>query len=300
MNSIKQLATWIKEANRVTVLSGAGISTRSGIPDFRSSSGIWTKDESRTKVMSVSYFHQHQEKFWQFYKEIFGIKLASQYQPNFGHQFLTQLEKEGKHIDIFTQNVDGLHQVAGSKRVFEVHGSLKSATCPKCGETYDLSHVMASEVPRCHHQVKREKTCNNYIPIQHHPANYIDCSNCGTRHDLHGEVKEAIRCKGKKKTDFTCTQVLKPDVVLFGDMIHHFEDARKSLKQADLFLVLGTSLEVYPINELPLLASNGHTKTAIITKEPTELDNWFDIVIHEDICDLFTQISLMNEEEVSF
>lgn len=291
MDEIEQLARWIKESNKITVLSGAGISTESGIPDFRSSTGVWTSQASRQRVMSLHYFNNHREKFWEAYKDIFQIKLSKDLKPNFGHQFLADLEKRGKDVRIYTQNVDGLHQLSGSSRVYEVHGSMRMAYCTSCGEEYDLDFIRANHVPRCKHDVVKVNVCNTYIPIANHPFNFVDCPTCKTRHDISEVTKDGIRCKGIHKRIKPCRQILKPDVVLFGDGVRYYQEARLAAKEADLFIVLGSSLQVGPINEVPLAVSMWKTKTVIINRESTFLDNCFELVIRESICDVFRRVT---------
>ncbi|WP_328700178.1 Sir2 family NAD-dependent protein deacetylase [Bacillus sp. SB49] len=115
---IEEVRKVLDEAERVVVLTGAGVSTASGIPDFRSSQGLWTEDHSREYYMSADYFHQNPQDFWNKYKEIFRLKLLQDYEPNDVHHFLKQLEA-GRRVSIITQNVDGLHERAGSTDVLE-------------------------------------------------------------------------------------------------------------------------------------------------------------------------------------
>lgn len=301
MDSIVALAETIKKANKITVLSGAGCSTESGIPDFRSSTGLWTLESyglSRQQLMHVSYFNRHPDKFWVAYKDIFDLKLTNTFEPNRGHSFLSFLESDlGKEVNIFTQNVDGLHQKAGSKNVFEVHGSMRVASCISCGTQYDLDYVNLHEVPHCNSSNHKKNVCNRYIPIKDHPANYIDCEDCNTRHWLHEESGDSIRCKGFKERTIECRSVLSPDVVLFGESIRYYNEAKKSLLQSDLFLVLGTSLEVGPINEIPLFIPKGRCKSAIINLATTELDSYFDMVFRSSIGDTLEAVKeLLNNK----
>lgn len=291
MDQIEKLAEWIKDSKKITVLSGAGISTESGIPDFRSATGVWSGQGVRQRVMSLRYFNNHREKFWGAYKDIFQIKLSKGLKPNFGHQFLANLEQGGKDIRIYTQNVDGLHQASGSRRVYEVHGSMRMAFCTSCGEEYDLDFIRANHVPRCKHDVEKNNVCNTYIPIANHPFNYVDCEGCNTRHEIRDVTKDGIRCKGIKKRVKPCRQILKPDVVLFGDGIRYYQEARLSAKESDLFIVLGSSLQVGPINEVPLAVSMWKTKTVIINQEETLLDNCFELVIRDSIGDVFRRVA---------
>lgn len=246
MNELYILSSRLKEAQTVTVLTGAGVSTESGIPDFRSSNGVWTKDIERTNVISKSYFEYRPKDFWKYYKDIFQIKLMGDYLPNRTHTILKELEEAGKDIRIFTQNIDGLHQKAGSSKVYEMHGSINMATCPKCKNKYDLKHILLEEVPRC------------------------------------------TKVNGKGRI---CNFILKPDVVLFGDTVKYYQECLESIYESEVFLVMGTSLEVYPVNQLPKYVS-GATKIhkVIVNKEKTEMDHYFQVKIHENLNHIWMQI----------
>lgn len=231
---IQQIKSLINNSDNIAVLTGAGVSTASGIPDFRSSEGLWTEDKSREELMSADYFYENPERFWQFYKSIFRLKLLQNYGPNQVHYYLKSLEKEGREVNIITQNVDGLHAEAGNENVTEYHGTLKTATCPDCHTTYSFEKVLAEDVPVC-----------------------------------------------------ACGAVLKPDVVLFGDMIHSHEKAETMVKRADMLLVLGTSLSVMPFNMLPLAATG---PKVLINNHPTSMDYMFDYHIHDDLSRVIEQL----------
>ncbi|MBM7553009.1 NAD-dependent protein deacylase [Thalassobacillus pellis] len=234
MESIEQIARAVLKADSIAVLTGAGVSTASGIPDFRSSEGLWTEDHSREYYMSSNYFYHDPEDFWKKYKAIFRLKLLKNYQPNAVHSFFRELEDKGKDMAVITQNVDGLHTLAGSSRVLEYHGTLNTATCTSCGNSYDLDYVMGHEIPHC---------------------------------SKHG-----------------CGGILKPDVVLFGDMISAHDEAEAIIDRADLLLVMGTSLFVTPFNLLPEYACyQKGVESVLINGEPTVKDYLFDHVIHDDL-----------------
>ncbi|WP_138420324.1 NAD-dependent protein deacylase [Aquibacillus sediminis] len=233
MEQLRELTQKIKQANNIVVLTGAGVSTASGIPDFRSTKGIWSQDHSREYYMSREYFFTNPEDFWVKYKDIFQIKLLKDYQPNRVHYFLKELENEGKKLSIVTQNVDGLHREAGSSRVIEYHGNLNTAICPSCGTVYDLDYVMKEAVPYCNQ------------------------SGCG--------------------------DVLKPNIVLFGDPITKHTEAEAVIDSSQMLLVLGTSLTVTPFSLLPNYASHLKMPMVIINREPTAADGLFDYVIHADL-----------------
>lgn len=233
MRDIIKLKSIITQSKNITVISGAGISTESGIPDFRSNSKLYDGLNLET-VLSESYFNRHPKKFWKHYKEIFQMDMMNEWKPNYGHMYLADLEYQGKEITIITQNVDGLHQAAGSKTVYEIHGNLKNASCVKC---------------------KREYLLN--------------------------EIKDAIpRCE---KDDF----ILKPNIVLYGGMTRFKSESVEASYNADLLLILGTSLKVSPANLLPINSVKSGITTVIINKEPTDMDSMFDLVIHDSIGGVF-------------
>jgi len=239
MTKYEELAKIIKEAKVITILSGAGLSTESGIPDFRSSQGVYTQFDNVEYLISETYFRNQPEKFWQSFKEIFKVKLADNYQPNIGHTFLVELENMGKQVHVLTQNVDGLHKKAGSKHVYELHGTIHTATCPKCRKKYDLTAINQEEIPRCSED----------------------------------------------------QQILKPDVVLFGGAVQYIEEAFDLAAEADVFMVLGSSLTVYPVSAIP--ESLQHVKRVakvIINKDKTYADSFCDFVFHEPIGEVVRQM----------
>ena len=229
--ALDTLAGWLAEARHIAVLTGAGMSTESGIPDFRSYQGRYTQHASLAEVLSIDYFQHNPTNFWQAFKEIFELKLVGNKQPNAGHRFLAWLETQGKTVSVLTQNIDGLHQRAGSREVVEVHGTLQRAVCPACGRMHDLAHVLASPLPCC----------------------------------------------------LSCCTPLKPDVVLYGEAVSQFEAALLKVLDADVLLVLGSSLEVGPINLLPLEAHQHGIDCALINLDPTRLDRCFDLVFRAPI-----------------
>lgn len=235
---LETAAKMIAGASSIAVLTGAGVSTASGIPDFRSTTGLWTADEAREYYISNHYFHKDPVDFWKKYKDIFRVKLLKDYGPNHVHRYLRDLEVNGKQIAVITQNVDGLHTLAGNEHVIEYHGTLNSATCPNCGRSYDLPYLLAAETPVCE----------------------------------------------------SCEHVLKPDVVLFGDPITEHDRAERAIQQSELVLVLGTSLLVSPFNMLPEYASSLGKPSILINREPTVMDELFDIVIHDDLSEIVQQL----------
>ncbi|PRS70889.1 NAD-dependent protein deacylase [Bacillus sp. NMTD17] len=160
---VAALSEKLTQASHIMVLSGAGMSTESGIPDFRSTGGLWTEDTARMEAMSRSYFLSHPQQFWPKFKELFQMKMSGEYKPNSGHTFLASLEKQGKHVDIFTQNIDGLHKKAGSQHVYELHGSIQTATCPSCHAIYELPYLLQEEVPVCLKVSSDGRTCGRVL-----------------------------------------------------------------------------------------------------------------------------------------
>ncbi|SFJ89827.1 NAD-dependent protein deacetylase, SIR2 family [Halobacillus dabanensis] len=233
------IALHLRSSENIVVLTGAGVSTASGIPDFRSSEGLWTEDHSREYYMSSDYFFHDPEDFWKKYKAIFRMKLLKNYRPNTVHRFIQELESEDRKVSVITQNVDGLHTLAGSSKVLEYHGTLNRSSCPTCGRSYSLDDVMAVPVPVCR----------------------------------------------------DCGDILKPDVLLFGDLITAHDEAEEIIENADLLVVMGTSLFVTPFNLLPYLAfEQDHTTSMIINNEPTDKDHLFDYVLHEDLSEAVRKI----------
>lgn len=229
-------ADLIRQAKQTVILSGAGISTPSNIPDFRSTeSGLWSKDEP-LEVASLSTFRTQPEKFFAWFRP-----LASQIfyaEPNPAHIALAQLEKKGFLKSIITQNVDMLHQKAGSKTVIEMHGTMQTLTCTQC-----------------YHQVN----------AQPYLAPFVET----------GEIPRCPKCK----------QILKPDVILFGEQLPQaaWMQAQKQARQADLMLVAGSSLEVLPVAGLPMQTLDRGGHLIMINNMPTYLDVRADIIFSEDL-----------------
>ncbi|AUH53135.1 NAD-dependent protein deacylase [Chromobacterium sp. ATCC 53434] len=239
MTPVQQLQQWIDGAHRIAVLTGAGMSTESGIPDFRSADGMWAQNMTLTEVVSIDYFRRAPSAFWQAFSDIFRIKLAGGYQPNDGHRFLAALETAGKEVTILTQNIDGLHGRAGNRRVLELHGTLMSASCPDCRMPHPLDYVQRHEVPACRR----------------------------------------------------CRAVLKPDVVLYGEAVPLIDVAFEAALNAELLLVMGSSLEVSPVNLIPVEAARAGIPCVLINYTPTRFDTLFDLCIHAGIGDTCRELS---------
>ncbi|MBX5436675.1 MAG: NAD-dependent protein deacylase [Alicyclobacillaceae bacterium] len=155
---VENLRAWLASSERIAVLTGAGISTESGIPDFRSEHGVW-QDEDLLAAMTDRHLREAPDDFWPKYKRTFLRPEYVAAQPNDGHGAIAQLERRGKDVTVITQNVDGLHQLAGSTRVLEVHGSARFARCPRCRSEYGLDHLLAHDIPRCTREDAKGAVC---------------------------------------------------------------------------------------------------------------------------------------------
>jgi NAD-dependent deacetylase len=217
--SVATLAGLLRERQPCVVLTGAGISTESGIPDFRSDTGIWA-DVDPLEVASIRAFRRDPERVWSFYRQ--RIQMLLEAEPNAGHHALAELERRGLVAAVVTQNIDTLHTRAGSREVVEVHGSIRSAVCLVCLWTEPVDAVLAQ--------------------LEGRPAPV--CPQCG--------------------------EILKPGVTLFGELLPGvaIERATALARSAALMLVVGSSLEVWPVAGLPLEAR----AFAIVNRGPTALD----------------------------
>jgi NAD-dependent deacetylase len=218
--SVAELAALVRERQPCVVLTGAGISTESGIPDFRSATGIWA-DVNPFEVASIQAFRRDPERVWDFYRR--RIDLLRTAEPNAGHIALAELERRGLVHAVVTQNIDMLHSRAGSSEVIEVHGSIRSARCLGCLWTEPVDAVLAQ--------------------LEERPAPL--CPQCGA--------------------------ILKPGVVLFGELLPAapMERAVELARSSALVLVVGSSLEVWPVAGLPLEAP----AFAVLNRGPTALDD---------------------------
>ncbi|AHX19097.1 NAD-dependent protein deacylase [Bacillus bombysepticus] len=155
MQQFEEVRSILEKAKKITVLTGAGASTESGIPDFRSANGLYA-DANVEMYLSRGYYNRSPKEFWKHYKEIFQINTFHQYKPNRGHRFLAELEEQGKDITILTQNIDGLHQLGGSKHVIDLHGTLQTAHCPKCNFILNPDVVLYGDtLPQYQNAMKR-------------------------------------------------------------------------------------------------------------------------------------------------
>jgi NAD-dependent protein deacetylase/lipoamidase len=225
--SVSELTVLLRDEQPVVVLTGAGISTESGIPDFRSPTGIWARFDPM-EYGTIEAFRADPVKVWSFYAPRFEMLTSAE--PNDGHRALAELEERGLVRAVVTQNIDLLHERAGSRDVVEVHGSIRTSSCLRCGERYPLADVLA---------------------LMPSPA----CPQCGA--------------------------LLKPDVVFFGELLPEeaIDRAFRLAREAGLLLVVGSSLEVYPVAGLPeeTLASGG--RLAIVNRGPTPYDHRAQVVV---------------------
>ncbi len=232
MNDIDKLKQMISDSGRIVFLGGAGVSTESGIPDFRSENGIFNAIREfgypPETLLSRSFFDRDPEVFFKYYR---SLLMSGDAKPNRAHYALAKLEQEGKLTAIATQNIDGLHTMAGSKNVYELHGSIKRNHCMKCHKFYDDEFIAKSEgVPRC-----------------------------------------------------SCGGIVKPDVVLYEEGLDYdtLNGAVTHIMRADMLIVGGTSLQVYPA--AGLIDYYRGDRLVLINKSKTSYDKYADLVINDSI-----------------
>lgn len=235
---------WMNAAHPV-VFSGAGMSTESGLPDFRSAQGMWkVKPES---LATLDALGTQPDEFYHFYQ--WRIAKLWEVIPNTGHRALTDLQHRGYIKNIITQNVDGLHQRSGSGRVIEVHGSLRTVRCMDCHSVYDSRKLLP------------------------------------TRPQWQDEYRQGVYHYGEECRCLACNGLVRPDVVLFGESLPEkaIAKATQVSKNADFFVVLGSSLTVSPASYFPSWAAKNGAKLLIINNDPTHLDNKATWVIRDSI-----------------
>ncbi len=231
MTPQQQLSQWIADSDNIVFFGGAGVSTESGIPDFRSVDGLYNQkyDQPPETILSHTYFQTRTEDFYRFYRD---KMLCLDAQPNAAHKKLAELEQAGKLKAVVTQNIDGLHQAAGSRTVYELHGSVHRNYCTRCRAFYGVDFIADGQgVPRC--------------PV--------------------------------------CGGLVKPDVVLYEEGLDQetVEGAVLAISRADVLIVGGTSLVVYPA--AGLINYYRGNKLALINRDPTPYDGQADLVIHDSI-----------------
>ncbi|MBQ9148442.1 MAG: NAD-dependent protein deacylase [Oscillospiraceae bacterium] len=237
MEQLEKLRKWIDESSRIVFFGGAGVSTESGIPDFRSVDGLYSQkfDYPPEVIISHSFYQRRPEYFFNFYRE---KMLPLGFEPNVTHKVLAQWEAEGKLAAVVTQNIDGLHQKAGSKRVYELHGSVLRNYCVRCGKFYPAEFVRDHPgVPKC-----------------------------------------------------TCGGTVKPDVVLYEECLDQdtIEKSVNAIYHADLLIVAGTSLTVYPA--AGLINYYRGNRLVLINRDATPYDDRANLVFHERLGDIFSQL----------
>lgn len=239
MEALKKLQEWIDESNNIVFFGGAGVSTESGIPDFRSVDGLYNQkyDYPPETILSHTFYMRKTEEFYRFYRDKMLCLTAK---PNAAHKKLAELEAVGKLKAVVTQNIDGLHQAAGSKKVLELHGSVLRNYCEKCGKFYDAQFILDSTgVPTCE-----------------------------------------------------CGGVIKPDVVLYEEGLDNqiMSESIQSIRNADMLIIGGTSLAVYPA--AGLIDYYQGNKLVLVNKTPTPRDSMADLVVSGSIGELFEQIKV--------
>lgn len=237
MDNVEQLKKWIEESDNIVFFGGAGVSTESGIPDFRSVDGLYNQqyDYPPETILSHTFFIRKTEEFYRFYR---AKMLAPGVKPNKAHLSLAELEKRGKLKAVITQNIDGLHQAAGSDKVYELHGSVLRNYCMQCHKFFDVDKIYNSEgIPTC------------------------DCGG-----------------------------VIKPDVVLYEEGLdsNTLNQSVRAISEADVLIVGGTSLAVYPA--AGLLDYYRGNKLVLINRDATSRDSIADLIIHEKIGEILGQV----------
>ena len=237
MRETETLKQWVKESDNIVFFGGAGVSTESGIPDFRSVDGLYnqTYDYPPETILSHTFFMKYPEEFFRFYRDKMLVLDAK---PNEAHRKLAQLEQAGKVRAVITQNIDGLHQAAGSRRVLELHGSIHRNYCMKCRKAYPPEEILHSKgVPRC-----------------------------------------------------SCGGMIKPDVVLYeeGLDMDTLQSAADFIRKADVLIIGGTSLAVYPA--AGLVDYYRGNKLVLINKSATPMDSRADLLIQDSIGKVFSQL----------
>lgn len=239
---IARLQEFINSSDRIVFFGGAGVSTESGIPDFRSVDGLYHQKWAYPPetILSATFFYKNTSEFYRFYREKLIIKGVK---PNRAHLKLAELEAKGKLTAVITQNIDGLHQAAGSKRVYELHGSTLRNFCTKCHAPYSIDFIAEAKD----------------IPL---------CAQCGG--------------------------LVKPDVVLYEEGLDNdcIEGAVKAIRSADMLIIGGTSLTVYPAAGLINYFSGN--KLVLINRDPTPTDSNANLVIHDKIGEVLGQITVQD------
>lgn len=239
MKEIEKLQEWVSSSDNIVFFGGAGVSTESGIPDFRSVDGLYNQkyDYPPETILSHSFYLSRTEEFYRFYRDKMLCLSAG---PNAAHQKLAELEQAGKLKAVVTQNIDGLHQAAGSRKVLELHGSVLRNYCLKCHKFFDARYILdSSGVPKCQ-----------------------------------------------------CGGTIKPDVVLYEEGLDQetLSESVRVIREADMLIIGGTSLAVYPA--AGLIDYYQGNKLVLINKTPTPRDSVADLVITGSIGEILSQIQV--------
>lgn len=237
MDKIDELQKIIDESNRIVFFSGAGVSTLSGIKDFRSPDGLYHMKYKYPPeyMLSVDCLYKKTEDFFNFYREYLN---CLDYEPNVIHKYVAKLESQGKLLGVITQNIDGLHTKAGSKLVYEIHGSIYRNYCDSCGKKYDQNAIFNSTgIPSCE-----------------------------------------------------CGGIIRPDVVLYGETLpeKEFMESLRIIREADLLIVAGTSLTVFPASGM--IREFSGKNLVYINRDRAEDESEFDLVIHDDFQNVFPKL----------
>ena len=237
MEKLDILKQWIEESNQIVFFGGAGVSTESGIPDFRSTDGLYSQkfDYPPETIISHTFYERKPDYFFRFYRE---KMLPLGFEPNITHKVLARWEQQGKLSAVVTQNIDGLHQKAGSQRVYEVHGSVLRNYCTRCGKFHSAEFIKESSgVPKC-----------------------------------------------------SCGGTVKPDVVLYEEGLDQktIEKSIMAIHRADLLIVAGTSLTVYPA--AGLIDYYQGNCLVLINRDATPYDNRADLIFHESLGGIFSKL----------
>ena len=238
MSNLEILKQWIQESKHIVFFGGAGVSTESGIPDFRSVDGLYNQqfEYPPERIISHSFYRRDPAYFFRFYRE---KMMPLGFEPNITHFKLAQWEQEGRLTAVITQNIDGLHQKAGSQSVCELHGSVLRNYCVACGKFHDAWFI---------------KECEG-VP-------YCDCGG-----------------------------IVKPDVVLYEEQLdpNVVDRSVKAIREADLLIVAGTSLTVYPA--AGLIDYYSGDRMVLINRDETPYDHYANLVLHDSLGDIFSQLT---------
>ena len=237
MGELEILKQWVEESRNIVFFGGAGVSTESGIPDFRSVDGLYSQkfEYPPETIISHSFYLRKPEYFFRFYRE---KMLPLGFEPNITHRVLARWEQEGKLSGVVTQNIDGLHQKAGSQRVYELHGSVLRNYCTRCGKFHTAEFVKDSTgVPKC-----------------------------------------------------SCGGTVKPDVVLYEESLdpNTIENSIEAISRADMLIVGGTSLTVYPA--AGLIRYYRGNKLVLINRDETPYDSQANLVLHDNLGNVFSEL----------